>query len=94
MVGRDGRIWVQRPLPGERIPLAELDTTTSGGLPPLRWRESTAYDIFEPDGRFVGVLSPPLGTMLQHSDGGRVWGVVRDSLDVPRIVRFRLEAGR
>lgn len=96
-VAADGRVWVQRSRPGERIPdeeLAELEASRRGDgpsrIPPRRWRERLAFDVFEPDGRFVGHLLVPRRTSLMHMRADTVWAVERDSLDVPYVVRFRL----
>ena len=95
-VAADGRIWVQRAQPGVRV---EPDTTGDGAraggdprlrMPPRRWREPTAYDVFEPDGRYVGFLPVPERTRLLHMRGDRAWGAETDSLDVPYVVRFRI----
>jgi hypothetical protein len=90
--GADGRLWVQRSQPGEAV---EPDPAPEQGdprdrMPPRRWREPTAYDVYEPDGRYVGFLRLPPRTQLTHMHGERVWGVEADSLDVPYVVRFRL----
>lgn len=96
-VDADGRIWVRRSQPGERVPdaeLAEQAAARGGGpprFPPRRWREPMAYDVFAPDGRLLGHLPVPRGTSLHHMRGDTVWGVQRDSLDVPYVVRFRVE---
>ena len=96
-VAADGRVWVLRSRPGERIPdeeLAELETARRGDgpnrIPPRRWRERSAFDVFEPDGRYVGHLLVPPRTSLMHMRADTVWAVERDSLDVPYVVRFRL----
>ena len=96
--GADGRLWLQRSQPGERV---EPDPAPPQGdprdrMPPRRWREPTAYDVWEPDGRYVGFLRLPPRTQLLHTHGERAWGVETDSLDVPYVVRFRLlpPAGR
>lgn len=90
-VGADGRIWVMRSMPGERIDPAPPPPPEPNAIPPVRWREPVAYDVFEPDGRFVGHLPLPPRTSLRHMRGDVVWGVVTDSLDVPYVTRFRLE---
>ena len=90
LAGADGRIWVRRWLPGERIPEAEIMSAQEGSVPPLRWRDPEGFDVFEPDGAFVGfVLLPPRTTILK-ARGDRIWAAVRDSLDVPGVVRFRI----
>jgi hypothetical protein len=58
-----------------------------------RWREPVAFDVFEPDGRYVGRVLAPQGLSLQPKPvirGDTVWAIVRDELDVQRLVRFRV----
>ena len=91
-VGGDGRLWVLRSLASERIEDVER-AERPDAPPPRRWRDRIAYDVYEPDGRLLGHLPMPRRTSLHHMHGDRVWGVVTDSLDVPYVVRFRLERG-
>ena len=42
-------------------------------------------------GASLGHLPVPRGTTLYHMRGDTIWGVQRDSLDVPYVVRFRVE---
>lgn len=99
-VDADGRLWVRRSQPGERIPEAELadlreQSARNDIRPPLpaprAWREPVAYDVFTPDGQFLGHLPIPPRTSLLYMSGGTVWASVRDSLDVPTVTRFRVE---
>ncbi len=94
-LGLDGRIWVQLHQPAERIPDEEIDQPRDpDARPPTRWREPVAFDVFEPDGTYLGLVRAPQGftatfpTPVFHGD--RVWAVVRDELEVPYVVRFRV----
>jgi hypothetical protein len=93
-VGRDGGIWVQLHQPGEPIPDDEIDEPRDpGARPPTRWREPVAFDVFDPDGTYLGRARAPRGFSPFPTpvfDGDRVWAVVRDDLDVPYVVRFRV----
>ena len=95
--GKDGRIWVLVHKPGERIPDDEVDASESNGPNPRpadRWREPVAFDVFEPDGTFLGRALAPTGFSVSPTpvfDGDRVWAVMRDELDVQYVTRFRLE---
>lgn len=65
-------------------------------MPPLRWREPVVFDVFDPDGRYLGEVRAPEGFSLNPSPyirGDRVWAVVRDELDVSYVVRFRVVLG-
>lgn len=89
----DGRIWVRRSMPAERIASSADDEQRprqESGPPPRQWAQPIAYDIFDRGGRLLGHL--PVGrAQLMHVRGDRVWAVVRDSLEVPYVTRFRVE---
>jgi hypothetical protein len=91
LIGDDGRLWVQLSQPGVRI--ADAGDAAPGERPPERWREPVVFDVFEPDGTYLGRVDVPDGFQRYPSPvfrGVRVWAVVRDSLDVEYVVRFRL----
>lgn len=92
-VGAEGRIWVSKYTPGERIPDAEPAESWPGGpkLPAARWRSPTAYDVFEADGTYLGEVVLPARSALLHASGDGVILRLRDDLDVQRVARFRLE---
>ena len=92
---QDGRIWVRLSQPGERIPEDEMDTPQNGpdGKPRAQrhWREPVAFDVFEPDGRYVGMVRAPRGFSMYPTPvirGDTVWAIVRDELDVQRLTRL------
>lgn len=93
----DGRIWVLRSQPGERIPTDQVETSADpDARPPSRWREPVVLDVFEADGTFLGSVRAPTGFSTYPTPvfrGERVWAVVRDELDVPYITRFRVRVG-
>lgn len=75
----DGRVYV--------VPIT--DEFGSGYL-----TTGSFLDVFDPSGRFLGRLALPRGMRLSNPepvfDGDRVVAVVRDELDVPYVVRYRL----
>jgi hypothetical protein len=88
----EGRIWVARSVPSVPLePDPEADPPAPNAPPPARWREPLAYDVFAPDGHFLGHLPVPRRTSLLYMRGDTAWASVRDSLDVPTVVRFRVE---
>lgn len=94
--GADGRIWVRLHQPAARIEEPEEETTGRPGrpvIPVLRWREPVVFDVFEADGRYLGRLELPDRAELAHAEGDVVWAVVRDELDVQRLVRYRIVPG-
>jgi hypothetical protein len=90
-----GRVWVERELAGTRIPDAELPPAPADAgpftIPPRRWRTPVVYDLFEPDGRFLGTVERPRDASFLHMSGDTVWGVQRDSMDVGYVMRWHLE---
>ena len=91
-VTRDGNIWSSVATPSERIPDSELPPQRENGIPIRHYRLPVVYEVFAPDGRFLGrVPMPPRTTMFQ-ADGNYFWGVTRDEDNLPSIVRFRLSA--
>lgn len=88
IVDADGRIWVHRSFASERVDDDGADTSDGPAEP--RWRSPGGYDVFATDGHWLGHLPRPRGTTLLHMRGDTAWGTVRDSMDVQRVVRFRI----
>ena len=90
--GRDGRIWVGVPQEGIEEDNPDYDPREEGSLP-TRWREPTAFDVFEEEGVYLGRVEAPADFSAYPTpvfDGDHVWAVTRDELGVQRVVRFRL----
>ena len=92
--GRDGRIWVRVATEGYPVENEDHDPENPSSVPVL-WREPVRYDVFEPDGTYLGAVVPPDGVAFSNPffDGDYVWGVTRDELGVARVVRFRIVVG-
>jgi hypothetical protein len=95
-VGQDGRIWVQLATRAERIPEEErlqLASPDPESPPPLRFRTPVVFDVFEPDGRYLGQVRTPRGFAVYPQpvfEKDHVWAVVRDELDVSYVVKFTI----
>jgi hypothetical protein len=105
-VGLDGRIWVQLATPSEKFdpstapqpPVVSLGGGRAGGsaagnpTPSRRvsWREPQLFDVFEPDGTYVGQVSVGFDVTIHATRGDFVWGVVRDGDGVESVHRFRI----
>jgi hypothetical protein len=93
--GEDGRIWVWLSGRGYEVDDPDHDPDDPDSYP-TRWREDVAFDVFEPDGSYLGrVEAPPEFSSWPEPIFGReyVWAVTRDDFDVQRVVRFRIERG-
>lgn len=88
-IGDDGRIWIDRYTEAvQREPRPRDDDRPE--QPPLTWLEPRTFDVFEPDGVFLGTVVGPPQTELLLWKGDFVWGVERGPSDEPYVVRFRI----
>ena len=99
LVGLDGRIWIAlAPEVGPRIgnTSSSMGVGNPGGArrpPPSKEREPSKpalYDVFEPDGRYLGQVQVPARVSSVVRRGDQVWAVAFDAEDVPRIKRYRI----
>lgn len=92
---REGDIWVLLSQPGRPV-LSEEDARQEearSGRRPYRFREFAAFDVFAPDGRYLGYVRVPDTFRTDPQPvvrGDHVWAVTRDELDVATVVRFRV----
>jgi hypothetical protein len=92
IAGADGRIWVHLYTRAERTNAPPAPPTPDGkpARQPKRWREPTVYDVFEPDGRYLGPVAVPINAAVRYMRGNHVWGTIRGDSDEQYIVRWRL----
>ncbi len=85
IAGPDGSVWVQHIQPASELSEEELETYNlleDSGAP--RW------DVFDSDGRFLGVVeTPPRFTPRLFRDD-MIYGVWRDELDVQYVMRLKV----
>jgi hypothetical protein len=94
----DGRIWVLLHAPGREATIAADADDPHSGEPdaPPEWTEPIIFDVFEPDGRYLGQMHGPDGFQVNPYPvlgEDRVWAVVEDELGVQTIVRFVIREG-
>jgi hypothetical protein len=96
-VGEDGRIWVLLHQEAYQIEREEEpEAGHPGHVPSPTWRERVAFDVFEPDGRYLGMVRAPDGFSMWPTPvarGDTIWAVVRGELEVPFVTRFHVEIG-
>ncbi len=81
--GPDGTIWVQHVQTPETI-------KEMGGTFDIQDIGGPRWDVFDGDGRFLGSVDMPLRFTPMLFDGDRVYGVLRDDLDVQHVARLHL----
>lgn len=82
-------------LPAYHPPISQLLLGRDGST----WlrREALSADsadwlILSPQGAVVGTVTTPATLTIQAAEMGRVWGMERDGLDVPYLVRYAVES--
>lgn len=82
-------------LPAYHPAVSELALGRDGSL----WlkREALSADsvdwlILSPQGAVIGTVTTPRSLTVQAVEMGRVWGMERDELDVPYLVRYAVES--
>lgn len=86
--GLDGTIWVHLHVPAEKREVtAEPDDDSP---PPLTWVEPTVFDVFEPDGTYLGEVRIPPRTRIHVFTRETLWGIRRGALDEEYVVRLRV----
>jgi hypothetical protein len=92
-VSEGGRYWVRRHVPARERENLGYDPSVEGSEA-TEWVEPVVFDVFTPEGEYLGPVRAPDGFypgVQPVLRGDRVWAVVRDEFDLPRVVRFRLE---
>lgn len=93
-VGLDGRIWIQLSVPSVAYEPESPSDGNKDRPPPVNFRPTEKrWDVFEPDGRYLGRIAAPRAVSVFVMRGNLAWGVVRDENDVPAIVRMHVEPG-
>jgi hypothetical protein len=55
------------------------------GLPTVEWL------VLDPTGHILARVQTPAGLQLLAVEKGAAWGVVKDELDIPYVIRYRVK---
>jgi hypothetical protein len=88
-VDATGRYWVRVHNEASK-PASDTVVEGGSGLPSIGWREREQYDIFDPNGTYVGQITLPNNFWVLAIGPDFVWRTVRDTDGVPQLQRFRL----
>jgi hypothetical protein len=98
-VALDGRIWVAL-IP--EVSMRVGSSSSGGGSigpatnrprvegPPPPTPRPALYDVFEPDGQYLGQVQVPARVSSAARRGDQIWAIALDDDDVPRIKRYRI----
>jgi hypothetical protein len=89
--GDDGTIWVQVSVASEPHVPDRVGDPTAGIFAAVPFLEPSVYDVFEPNGTYVGQVRAPDRTVLLVLKRDVVWGVHRGEDDVNTVRRFRVQ---
>lgn len=90
-VDDDGRIWVHLYQPAvkkEDIDPVQVDERNA---PATSWYEPSVYDVFQPDGVYLGEVHVPNGYSIRVIRGNKAWGTKRGEMGEPYIVSLTLQ---
>ena len=82
----EGNVWVVLSRPARRIAASAADGADE-------WVEDVAFDVYEPDGRYLGVVRAPDGFQFSPEPvirGDTVWAVVQDTDGVQYVKRYEI----
>ena len=88
--GRDGRIWVHLWPANMIVANADHDPNDPRSQPVI-FRNEVRYDVFDPDGTYLGAVVAPDQISGPVFNGDYVWAVSRDELGIERVVRYRID---
>ncbi len=85
LLNSDGTLWVQQ----VQIPSTLTDEELAAVDPTKGWGSRT-WDVFDAEGRYFGAVEFPDRFELMALSGDHAYGVWRDEMDVPFVMRLRI----
>ncbi len=89
-VADDLRIWVALHAESVRTDAQMSASDPGDAVASVPWRGTFVYDVFEPNGTYLGRVSFPSSLGHPHFRGDEVWGFDYDELGVPTLRRYRI----
>jgi hypothetical protein len=87
-----GRFWVKRYVAAQRRVVREQATPPGTPARPTRsWHEPPTYDVFEPQGRFLGTVTLPWDARFYDARDRQIWATVSGEFGETYVVRYRIE---
>lgn len=83
MGGPDGTLWVQRVAPAEEFELG-------GGIEEAFDLGAQEWDVYDPDGRFLGQVVLPDRFRPLRLHGSSIYGILRDELGVQNVAKLEI----
>ena len=86
----NGEIWIQRstlsvgPDPGHLKSVAGLQTSPE-------WLEPLLFEVFEPNGTYLGAVEGPVGVDVRAVSENAIWGYVNGTYGEQYVVRLKID---
>jgi hypothetical protein len=94
VAGPEGTIWVQHTQAPSELSDEERENfnplAQGGAMGNLGVFGTSDWYVFDPAGRYLGVVTLPARFTVRTIRGGRIYGVWRDELDVQYVLRLRI----
>lgn len=93
-IDADGRLWVSRYTDAVFMQYTDQERTyrEERGYADHQWRDLPSWDVFAPEGAFLGTVSLPMKTSFVTARGMTVWGIQEGPLGEDSVVRWTIEA--
>ncbi len=93
VVDLDGRLWVSRYTEAAYMEYSEWERQDreEKGRVNHQWRDLQRWDVFDPQGRFLGAVTFPFKTTFMTAEGDRAWGIRGGEFNEAYVVRWRLD---
>lgn len=83
-----GRVWVRRYVAAQQRPGPEPEP---GARQPRRvWREPPTWDVFQPDGTFLGTITMPWDSFLHDASDNTIWATVPGEFNESYLIRLQI----
>ena len=90
LASEEGNIWVTLSRPAQRRKGSSADAAEE-------WVEEVAFDVYQPDGRYLGVVRAPDGFRVEPAPvlrGDTAWAVAEDGDGVQYVKRYEIVRAR
>jgi len=87
MNGPNGTLWLRRIRPIRDMSPEEIELLDNNRSP----RPGPGFDVFDDRGRYLGIVEAPLELPIGRLIGNRLFGIMKDELDVEYLQIWRIE---
>lgn len=92
VVDLDGRLWVSRYTEAVFMEYSEWERSDreEKGRASHQWRDLQRWDVFDPEGSYLGAVTFPFKTTFITAEGDQAWGIHGGDYNEAYVVRWSL----